>query len=438
MATAPFHRRILPWIFIVAFLAVAPIVLFYTSGYRWDAKKGKVERNSTVIIDSTPNSARIAIDGLDTKQVTPTTFETIDPGTHRISLSKTGFHAWEKSLDVRSDIVTFANAIHLWKDVSPQRITANTSTQLSLSPDGKSLLAFSELASSTELSIFSSALQLTSTSSIPMQPDRARDILWSDSARYALVYANDHIPWLIDVRAPQTSLALPPGLYHWEGTLLLGNDGKDILTIHLPQLGITRDPLPGEIVDQNETTEIRTATGTTNLVYVVTNQPTRGLVLPPGNWSLFTHVGEYALLRNANSWLALQDKSSTPEYHLAPGTMLRSIPPTSIFSLGTKPLQRYLVINGGELWAWDPHTDPQLLYRQSEPIIQAAWHHEGSDVFYATKTGIFALNTDPRDGYLITPLASFESINDMVVNGGTIIVAGTKEGQTGLWTLLVE
>ena len=438
MAIAPFHRRVLPWIFILAFLAVTPIVLFYMAGYRWDAKKGRIERNSTVIVDSTPKGAEITIDGLLTSEVTPVTFETIDPGAHRFKLTSSGYHNWEKTFDVRSDVVTFANQIWLWKDAQPLLKIETSATRLALSPDGKNLLVFSREANITRISFYTGTLQLSTTSSIPTFLDPTRDIEWSDSGRYAVVYDLDTQPWLIDTSVTHAPLPLPNGLFRWEGARLVGNDGTDLVTIHPPQMDITRETLTAGLIDKSDTIDLRTATGTNHLVYVLANDPTRGLVLPEGNWSLYSHVSDYALLRSANSWLTLQDRSATPEYHIANGTMLREIPPTSIFSLGSKPLQRYLVINRDELWAWEPHTDPQLLTRQSEPIVQAAWHHEGNDIFYATKTGIYTLNTDPRDGYLVTQLASFDEVTDMAVNGGTIIIAGTKDGKMGLWTLQVE
>ena len=139
---APLHRRILPWIFIGIFLVVAPALVFYTAGYRWNPKKGKVELNGTIIFDSTPAGASIKIDGRPTDFVTPVTVQDMPPGIHQFSVEKSGYRSWQKSLEVRSEHVTFANTITLWKDTQPSLFTSGTTTSLSISPDLRYLVEF--------------------------------------------------------------------------------------------------------------------------------------------------------------------------------------------------------------------------------------------------------------------------------------------------------
>ena len=74
MYRPPFHRRILPWIFTIIFFVAAPALVFYTAGYRWNPKKEKIERNGTLIIDSTPADARVYLNGRDTGETTPISF----------------------------------------------------------------------------------------------------------------------------------------------------------------------------------------------------------------------------------------------------------------------------------------------------------------------------------------------------------------------------
>lgn len=97
-----------------------------------------------------------------------------------------------------------------------------------------------------------------------------------------------------------------------------------------------------------------------------------------------------------------------------------------------------LLVNGGEIWTWDIGSDPELVYRQSERIVNAAWHKDANDVFFATATDVFALNLDPRDGRILTKLASFDKITDMTIAGKELLIAGTKDKKTGAWSLAVE
>jgi len=128
MYSPPFHRRILPWVFASLFLATAPVLVFYTAGYRWNPKKEKVERNGTLIVDTKPTGASIFLNESNTDEQSPITIQNIRPGAYQIRLEKHGYHSWEKQLDLNASIVTFASNIHLWKTAEPTLRQSTTST----------------------------------------------------------------------------------------------------------------------------------------------------------------------------------------------------------------------------------------------------------------------------------------------------------------------
>jgi len=100
MQRLPFHRRVLPWLFVLIFLFIAPAVVFYTAGYRWNSKKGVIEKNGTLIIDSMPRGAKIFLNGQMLSDVTPVTLQNTAPGIYNIKLSLDGYHDWSKELSV--------------------------------------------------------------------------------------------------------------------------------------------------------------------------------------------------------------------------------------------------------------------------------------------------------------------------------------------------
>ena len=115
----PFLRQILPWIYVLVFLLVAPILIFYTAGYRYNPKKGVIERNGTLIVDTTPAGAEVFIDDVDTHERTPISFQNMAPGWHHVRVVVPGYSGWEKYLEVRAERVTFANNIWLWRKNEP-------------------------------------------------------------------------------------------------------------------------------------------------------------------------------------------------------------------------------------------------------------------------------------------------------------------------------
>ena len=129
LVQTPFYRQILPWVFIAAFFAIAPVVVFLTAGYRFNEKKGLVEHTSTAIIDSTPSGATITIDGQSTPFKTPKTFQNILPGMHRFRVEKVGYFPYEKSIEANPERAIFLNAIRLWPNRPPIFLSNTTSSQ---------------------------------------------------------------------------------------------------------------------------------------------------------------------------------------------------------------------------------------------------------------------------------------------------------------------
>lgn len=138
--TLPFHRRVLPWIFIITFIAVAPALVFYTAGFRWNTKKGQVERYGTVIMNSNPTGANILIDGRLRDTTTPLTIKDMPAGVHELEMSLNGYHSWHKTLEVRPERVTFAHNVILWKISEPFLISTSSTLLLSAIPNSTSIL----------------------------------------------------------------------------------------------------------------------------------------------------------------------------------------------------------------------------------------------------------------------------------------------------------
>lgn len=428
MHTPPFHRRILPWIFAIVFLAMAPSVIFYTAGYRWNPKKGMIERFGTVIVDTTPTGADIDIDGRPLTEKTPYTIQNMAPGLHRFSVSTGGYTRWTKDLDVYPEQVTFVNGIWLWKTSSPvERLSVNA-TALSGATDDRTLLILTA-STPTRAVMFNTITNQSASSqtgSIIAAPVR---VSWSGSTRYALI-ENDLDSWIVDATNVQQPAELPRASYRWSGNDLVGSRDRVQTRIRLRDFSISQETLPAGTVDLSDTAELRASPNGGGLVFVSKNTPQTGLILPPGHWTFWSEENSHTLLRDGERWLSLQEKASPPEYHIATGDIPR---PFTV-----KRQTRYLLVNDNELWLWDPLNEPELLLRQSDRIIGAEWHHDGGDVFAATEKNIFALNLDSRDGRIVTDLGSFDDITGFAVSGKSIYVAGTTSTRSGVWELNVE
>jgi len=114
-----FWRRIVYMSFILAFFIIAPLLLFYTAGYRINLKKMEVEKTGIMVLETDPEGAEIYIDNKKFEEYTPIQINNIFPNTYFIQLQKEGFHSWQKNLDIENNSTTFAKGIILFKKSLP-------------------------------------------------------------------------------------------------------------------------------------------------------------------------------------------------------------------------------------------------------------------------------------------------------------------------------
>ena len=107
-----YWRLILFLVFSISFVITAPLVVFYTAGYRFEG--GKVVQTGVLNTNSIPKSADVRIDGELQEKRTPAVFSNVIPGTRTIVISKDGYSSWQKSLDVFSRQSTFTQEVVLF------------------------------------------------------------------------------------------------------------------------------------------------------------------------------------------------------------------------------------------------------------------------------------------------------------------------------------
>ncbi len=100
--------------FIILFIVIAPALIFYALGYRYNWTNRNIEKNGALYIKSYPNNAEIYIDGQKIKPKTPTQVVDISSGKYDISVKKDKYQTWTKKLEIYSGETTFAEDIVLF------------------------------------------------------------------------------------------------------------------------------------------------------------------------------------------------------------------------------------------------------------------------------------------------------------------------------------
>ncbi|MFA5129484.1 MAG: PEGA domain-containing protein [Patescibacteria group bacterium] len=433
MHSIPLRRRLFLWFFIAAFFIIAPLLVFYTAGYTWNQKKGIVELNGTLIVDTAPQGASIILNGTPIQQKSPVTIKNLASGTYNIRLNMDSRHSWEKTLSVSSGDVTFANDITLWLSTQPTEFMSGTYKSMAMSPSGRYIAGIRPKQNGLSL-VFTELLSKQETlADLPRASNNgAPTLVWSDDSAAVLVQFENHASYLVSRKRPDHAVELPIGIFHWENGVLIGTvSGK--MYSYDPATDVTKqNPLPKNVVDLSGSLQIIQATGTQAESMVDLTRPSVQYELPEGNWHFDASPDNRVTLRNGFDWILFDPRGvNTQKNHFSSDEA-----PIAFTSRDETMLLSW---HEGELWLSSSQTQSSdLLIRKGEPIVGAIWHTSGKDVFFATRHSVFVLELDSRNGRIETELAQFADIQGMGYLRGQLYISGTRDGEQGIWILSVD
>jgi len=107
---------------ILCFFVVAPVILFYTAGYRYDFSKRHILQTGVLNIDAEPADATIQLNGIEQKNKLPLYLPNRAPGTYKLTISKRGYKTWEKDITIDSNKTTYIKNVKLFKDSLPTKL----------------------------------------------------------------------------------------------------------------------------------------------------------------------------------------------------------------------------------------------------------------------------------------------------------------------------
>ena len=118
-------RRLIYLSLILIFLLAAPIMIFYTAGYRYNWQKNKIEQDGVLIADVIPASAQFLLDGSALSETRPLRLPNLLPNNYVLQARKDGYFPWQKKLEIKSGQTVLFYDIMLFKKSLPQLISAD-------------------------------------------------------------------------------------------------------------------------------------------------------------------------------------------------------------------------------------------------------------------------------------------------------------------------
>jgi hypothetical protein len=441
-------RMAIALLFVLGFFATAPFVLLYTAGYRWNDRKGRVEKTGLIQVSTKPEGALIFLNGILQKKTTPAGFKRILPDDYTVRLEKQGYFSWEKTLEVRSGETAFAAEIVLMRDSLARLRTDGDFSATAFDESGRMFASLRDADDLTELGVTDAVTGVTSLfarlakgtyeeTRMSWSPDGSALLFTGKTAKgatHAFLYPVDAPQ---DVRAIHQDFPAGPLVVNWS------TDGSR-LSVVAPNGAFTADAATGDVTPESLVMDVHDVLVRDRTVWIV-RQPEKGgdAVVergPLGTLDEKSRVaalppGEYRFLDGGGPAIVVSDPRRAKVSLLNPesGEVIGSYDATGVSWLAGSRDGRLLLWNEYEIAVVDMRTrERAVVTRLGETLHKCVWHPEGQAVLYATDSGIFAAELDVRDHRNVYPLVRHGGITDFAIADDDLLrfvgTVGTRKG----------
>ncbi|PIU10667.1 hypothetical protein COT27_01920 [Candidatus Kuenenbacteria bacterium CG08_land_8_20_14_0_20_37_23] len=137
-----FHRRIIYIIFFIIFSTAAPIIVFYSSGYRYNFKKNNWQKTGLIFLETKPKEVNVYLNGKKIDQYSPIHIKNLLPNEYTIILTKPGYAQWKKNISVYAGESTTIQYVRLFKDSPFPRMIVNGDINQAIFNENKTKIAY--------------------------------------------------------------------------------------------------------------------------------------------------------------------------------------------------------------------------------------------------------------------------------------------------------
>lgn len=140
-------------IFLGAFFFLAPTVVLYSAGYRYDIKNGLLRETGSLNIDVMPKNATAYLEGVKIDSSMPIRLNSITPHKYALRISAPGYYDWSREIEINKNQTTYIKEISLLQKGEAELISKIKGKQLKLSGTSKYLAAVTDAVQKTTLMI---------------------------------------------------------------------------------------------------------------------------------------------------------------------------------------------------------------------------------------------------------------------------------------------
>lgn len=341
-------RQILFFFFAGAFLVSAPLVVFYTAGYRLSLNNYRVLETGALATSTTPRGATVLVDGKKESAKTPTVVQNILPHDTRVRFERVGYIPWEQTVPVSAGRTTYVSAI-IYADAVSERLTSfGVGSVITRSPNGRYLLILDPKMSGVNVTLYDNLIRFSKQLGSLPNPETPYKAYYAEGENLFVITENavPMVGYTINGERVERGAMDDAGM---DSPVVLLNNGKNI--------------------------EVRPVRGSNQNVLAL---------LPEGTYTVAAFDDEYVVLKDERRVLTVVALSGNNAVTLdSPAATLSWLPDLHLLAWS----------DGVEVNSYDAtNGEKTFLTRQSELITSLAWHPSGSAVLVGTANHITAID----------------------------------------------
>lgn len=443
------------------FIILAPILVLYTAGYRYDFKQQALKKTGVLIVETVPEKATVKLDGT-VRGTTPLRLTQLLPGPIEVTITKDGYHPITQITRIESNQTTFITDKKLFPATLPilVREASSTDSAFSVSPSGSWIVQ--HIDSPTHKTVEAYHVDSETIYPIMSLPRTTIDTLqlmeWSASGEQILIKqkVGSFTAYVIFDTVKRETIELlnitrlnfdQLTWHHASSDILYGLRDTTLYSINLATksaVPVVAGPIQQFRSYRNGLLYTTTQDAQTMVHWRAVHNPLddKKIALQlPGSDQYTIQVAQQDVIALTNT--------KTGQTFLISDSTLRTENAGQPTVLQTEAGNIQWSPNGTTAVLWTDfelswynaqHHMLKLITRFSAPIRFVSWHPNGRYIIYTVGTSIHAIEALAEKTNLDTTLAQFDSIANVWVDarGRQMFIAGSLGKQRGLFTIPLE
>lgn len=145
--------------FLGLFFAIAPVLVLYTSGYKYDWTYGLLHETGSINIDIEPKNASVFINNVKIKSKIPIRLTEKTPGKYDILIKSPGYFDWYKEIEVKNKQTVYLKEISILKKNEQIKIIDGDITNIHTTYDEQYIIYTQKNNNLQEIHIFNTKNQ---------------------------------------------------------------------------------------------------------------------------------------------------------------------------------------------------------------------------------------------------------------------------------------